>query len=91
MSNNLKKIHRLLDDGNIVESQDVLRKMLSNQSRNNGVLTQVCLLKAYEINTSSSRPFEGLTSKVIEAHSLIVRQLLIDNSEELDRRLSRVL
>lgn len=90
MENNLKTLHRLLKEGKTLESQDVFRKLLARLPDTNDVLARTYLFKAYEINTKQ-RPYEGLTATQLEAHSLIVRQLLIDNSEELDRRLSRVL
>lgn len=90
MGKNIKKIHELVRDGQIFDAQDKFREMLCRLPKNE-VLSKTYLLKAYEINSSSRRPFQGLSPKQIEAHVLIVRQLLIENGEELDRRISRVL
>lgn len=86
---NLKKIHQLLSDGNLIAAQDLFRNMISSLPANE-VLSKAYILKAYELNTSSKRSFEGLAFKQIDAHCLIIRQLLIENGEELDRRVSRI-
>jgi len=89
MDNKLNRIHQLLAANNALEAQDVFRQMLFNLPEND-VLSQVYILKAYELNAGQSNSFGGLSSKQLEAHSLIVRQLLIENSEEFDRRVSRM-
>lgn len=89
MEPNLKKIHQLLEEGNLVAAQDIFRKMISRLP-DNKTLSQAYILKAYELSTASKHPFEGLTARQLEAHSLIIRQLLTENSEEFDRRVSQV-
>jgi hypothetical protein len=89
MKNYIKQIHQLLDDGNLVAAQDVFRNAITRLPESE-VLSQSYILKAYELVALSTRPFEGLTAKQIAAHSLIIRQLLIENSEEFDRRVSRL-
>ncbi|NCC83887.1 MAG: hypothetical protein EOM03_07140 [Clostridia bacterium] len=89
MELNLKKIHQLLEDRNLVAAQDVFRKMISRLPKNEA-LSQAYILKAYELATITKHPFEGLAVKQIEAHSVLIRQLIIENHEEFDRRVSRL-
>ncbi len=89
MELNLKKIHQLLDDGNLIAAQDVFRKMITSLP-NNKVMSQVIILKAYELDNVKKHPFDGLNVRQVEAHSLLIRQLLIENHEEFDRRVSRL-
>lgn len=89
MELNLKKIHQLLGEGNLIEAQDVFRKMILRLPENE-LLSQVYILKAYELNVNKKNPFRGLKATQIEAHSILIRQLLIENQEEFDRRISRL-
>jgi hypothetical protein len=85
----LKKIHQLLEDRDLVAAQDVFRKMLFRLP-NNKVLSRAYIFKAYELASITKRPFEGLTVNQLEAHSVLIRQLIIENHEEFDRKISRL-
>lgn len=88
MNTHIKKLHTLINEGKNIEAQTLLRIMI-RRLPDNDVLSKSYLLKAYEINLNGKSPFSGISSKQLEAHSLLIRQLLIENEEELNRRVSR--
>ena len=85
----LKEINSNINDGNFAKAQDLLRESLFKMP-DDEILSIQYIAKSYQLANPSGNRFGGVSSQQLNAYALVVRQILIENSEEFDRRVSRV-
>lgn len=85
----LVELHKHIQKGSFLAAQDILRGLITKRGYPESMLN-VYIQKSYEVARGSEQAYRGLTESQLDAHLLLVRQLLIENSEEFDRRVSRL-